>query len=106
MKQVLNVLLLSLIIVGTACSRKTDLIIKDQTIGVLSYNIHHANPPSMPDSIDLGAIARVIVDSGAELIALQEVDVNTLRSGKSLDQAEELGKLTGMNVSFSKGIDY
>src|SRR5690606_4389268 len=73
---------------------------------VLSYNIHHANPPSKPDLIDLNAIAKVIKESGAELVALQQVDVHTIRSGKSSNQAGELGKITGMEVFFSKGIDY
>lgn len=73
---------------------------------VLCYNIHHANPPSKPDFIDLNAIAKVIQESGADLVALQEVDVHTVRSGKSSNQAEELGKITGMEVFFSKGIDF
>jgi len=76
------------------------------TLKVLTYNIHHANPPSKPEFIDLQAIAKVIMESGAELVALQEVDVNTTRSGKTSDQAEALAKLTGMEFSFSKGIDY
>lgn len=75
-------------------------------ITVLSYNIHHANPPSKPEFIDLQAITKVIKESGAQLVALQEVDVNTLRSGKSSHQAEELAKLVGMEFFFSKGIDY
>ena len=75
-------------------------------IRVLCYNIHHANPPSRPDSIDLKAIANVINQSRADLVALQEVDVYTTRSGKSLHQAEELGRLTNMNAYFAKAIDF
>lgn len=90
----------------SACSQKSHHQNNDTVLKVLSYNIHHANPPSEPDLIDLEAIAEVINTSGAELVAIQEVDVRTERSGKSSDQAEELGKLTGMNVFFSKGIDY
>src|SRR5690606_40296823 len=37
---------------------------------------------------------------------LQEVDVNTIRSGKGINQAAELARLTGMNYFFVKGIDY
>ncbi|MBK1439123.1 endonuclease/exonuclease/phosphatase family protein [Parapedobacter sp. ISTM3] len=77
-----------------------------QPLKVLTYNIHHANPPSKQGSIDLEAIARVIRESGAELVALQEVDVYTERSGKHADQAKELGKLTGMHHYFAKAIDY
>lgn len=89
-----------------SCAQKTYIREDDTTFKVLSYNIHHANPPSVPDKIDLEAIAKVINESGASLVGLQEVDVHTLRSGKSSNQAEELGKMTGMHVYFSKGIDY
>jgi len=76
------------------------------TLRVLSYNIHHANPPSEAGKIDMKAIARVITESEADLIALQEVDVYTERSGKKLHQAEELGRLTGMHAYFYKSIDH
>lgn len=79
---------------------------KENNIKVLSYNIHHANPPSKPEFIDIPAIAQVIKNSGAELVALQEVDVFTERSGKNSNQAEELAKLVDMEFFFSKGIDY
>jgi endonuclease/exonuclease/phosphatase family metal-dependent hydrolase len=73
---------------------------------VLCYNIHHANPPSRANVIDMEAIANVIRQSSPDLVALQEVDVHTERSGKSLHQAEELGRLTGMKAYFAKAIDY
>jgi endonuclease/exonuclease/phosphatase family metal-dependent hydrolase len=71
---------------------------------VLCYNIHHALPPSK-DSIDLDAIARVIIHSKPDLVALQEVDVHTRRSGP-FNQAEELGHKTGLTPYFIKAIDY
>src|SRR5690606_6599330 len=106
MQQILNCLFLALFVGVCACSQKIGTSAGNLSLKVLSYNIHHANPPSIPDSIDIDAIAKVIIESGAELVALQEVDVHTIRSGKSSNQAEELGKLTGMDVFFSKGIDY
>jgi endonuclease/exonuclease/phosphatase family metal-dependent hydrolase len=72
---------------------------------VLCYNIHHAAPPSVKDSIDLDAIARVISDAKPDLVALQEVDVNTGRSGP-FNQAEVLGRKTGLTSYFIKAIDY
>lgn len=79
----------------------------DRTLKVLTYNIHHANPPSKPGVIDVKAIAQVIKESGADLVALQEVDVRTRRSGVDLDQAAELEKLSGMQFHyFAKSIDY
>ncbi|WP_230981479.1 endonuclease/exonuclease/phosphatase family protein [Echinicola salinicaeni] len=76
-------------------------------ITVLSYNIHHSNPPSKPDLIDLEAVAKVIKESNADIVGLQEVDVYTERSGSDLHMAEKLGELAGYDYYyFSKGIDY
>ncbi len=75
------------------------------TLKVMSYNIHHANPPSRKDYIDLDAIAAVIKAQNPDLLALQEVDVNTERSG-AFNQAEELAKRLNMNYYFGKAIDY
>lgn len=75
-------------------------------IKVLSYNVHHCNPPSKPNLIDVVGIAQVIMDSKADLVGLQEIDVNNERSGMNLDQAAKLAELTDMELYFSKGIDY
>lgn len=72
---------------------------------VLSYNIHHANPPSKPGFIDLDAIARVIRESGADIVGLQEVDVLTQRSGQ-VDQAKALADKLGYHYHFFKSIDH
>lgn len=77
-----------------------------KSIKVLSYNVHHCNPPSKEGLIDIKAIAKVIIASNADLVALQEVDVNTIRSGKGIHQARELGRLTGMQAYFTKTIDH
>ncbi len=76
-----------------------------QVLRILTYNIHHANPPSKPDSIDLDAIARVITDSKADVVALQEVDAGTKRSGEG-NQAKILAGKTGLHYQFFKAIDY
>lgn len=73
---------------------------------VLSYNVHHCNPPSIPGLIDVDGITKVIIDSNAELVGLQEIDVNNERSGMHLNQAKKLAELTDMHYYFSKGIDY
>lgn len=82
------------------------ILSKERPLKVLCYNIHHANPPSKPGLIDLPAIAKVINNSGADLVALQELDINNTRSGKELNQIAELGRLTGMNFFFVKSIDF
>lgn len=74
-------------------------------LSVLSYNIHHANPPSLKDSIDLPAIINVIKNSKADLVALQEIDSNTKRSGFG-NQAQQIAKALGMHVFFGKAIDF
>lgn len=93
-----------LFIIGAGLNAQTSSTLP--RLKVLSYNIHHANPPEKPDFIDIKAIARVIVESGADIVALQELDIKNRRSGIALDQAAELGNLTGMHHFFAKGIDF
>jgi endonuclease/exonuclease/phosphatase family metal-dependent hydrolase len=73
---------------------------------ILTYNIHHANPPSKPNVIDVAAIAKVINEQQPDLVALQEIDVHTERSGKTLHQADEIARITGMQAFFAKAINY
>lgn len=75
------------------------------SIKVMTYNIHHANPPSKPDVIDLNAIVSVIEAQDPDLVALQEVDNNTERSGEG-NQAEMIAEKLGMYVYFAKALDY
>src|SRR5690606_12321232 len=60
----------------TCCSSSSDspAPVKSNKLTLLTYNIHHG-APSNPDVINLSNIAAVIKKSGAEIIALQEVDV-------------------------------
>ncbi|WP_316806250.1 endonuclease/exonuclease/phosphatase family protein [Pedobacter agri] len=76
-------------------------------IRVLSYNIHHANPPSKSKEglIDIDAIAKVIASQSPDLVALQEVDVNTKRSG-NINEAVLLATKLKMNFYFFKAIDH
>lgn len=72
---------------------------------VITYNIHHANPPSKPGFIDLDAIANVINNEKPDLVALQEVEYITSRTG-NVDQAKVIAEKTGMHYKFFKAIDY
>jgi endonuclease/exonuclease/phosphatase family metal-dependent hydrolase len=74
-----------------------------EKVTVLSYNIHHG--AGTDGKLDLERIARIIRDQKPDLVALQEVDVKTSRSG-GVDEAAELGRLTGMNAVFGKAMDY
>ncbi len=75
-----------------------------QTVKILSYNIHHGNPPAKPNVIDLPAIAKVIIESDADIVGIQEVDIHVSRS-EMVNQAEKLAELTNMDYYFSKGIN-
>lgn len=87
---------------GNTASQNDPGVPLADTINVMTYNIHHCNPPSEPDRMDVGAIARIIREQDPDLVALQEVDVKTSRSGKELDQAKRLAELTNMHYYFKK----
>lgn len=70
---------------------------------VLTYNIRHGR--GMDQRIDLVRIADVIRAAKPDLVALQEVDKLTKRSG-GVDQTLELAQRTGLNGRFAKAIDY
>lgn len=74
-----------------------------RSLRVLSYNLHHSE--GTDGRVDLERIARVIRDSRADLVALQEIDVNTERTGR-VDQATEYVRLTGLHGQFGKAIDF
>jgi endonuclease/exonuclease/phosphatase family metal-dependent hydrolase len=75
-------------------------------IKVMSYNVHHCNPPSKSGVIDLDAVAQVLKKEGADIVALQEIDVNTTRSGK-IDEAEQLALKAGYPFFFfARAIDF
>lgn len=83
-----------------ASKQKNTAIIK-----VMTYNIHHANPPSRDSLIDMDAIVRVIQAQDPDLLLLQEVDQGTQRSG-GIDQAAVIAKRLSMHYFFAKAIDY
>lgn len=68
---------------------------------VLSYNIHHGE--GTDGRLDLERIARVVQSVEPDLVALQEVDRGTARTGQ-VDQPAELARLTGLNVAFGGNI--
>ncbi|MEK6478406.1 endonuclease/exonuclease/phosphatase family protein [Catalinimonas sp. 4WD22] len=72
---------------------------------VMVYNVHHCNPPSEADKIDVEAIAETIREQNPDLVALQEIDVMTGRSGKN-DQAKMLADHLEMYYYFGKAIDH
>ncbi|MFC6996792.1 endonuclease/exonuclease/phosphatase family protein [Rufibacter roseus] len=92
---------------GQASTERDSRTQNPEKLRVLCYNIHYANPPSKEKTfIDLDAIAKVINEANPDVVALQEVDVNTGRSGK-INEAKELAARTGMKAYyFGKAIDH
>jgi len=77
--------------------------VPQQTVRVLSYNIHHGE--GLDGRIDLSRIAGVIKSVDPDVVALQEVDIRTGRSGE-VDQLLELARLTGMQPVFGQTIPH
>lgn len=69
----------------------------EDVLRVLCYNIHYGQ--GNDGVYDLERLAAVIKAVDPDLVALQEVDVMVRRSGQ-VHQAEELGKLTGLDVYY------
>lgn len=82
---------------------RLDLALKLKSVRVMTFNIRHGR--GVDNEINLPRIARVIQDAGAEVVALNEVDRRTRRSG-GVDQVEELANLLDMEYAFSPSIEY
>lgn len=84
------------------CTASKDAMHK-RTLRVLTYNIHHGE--GMDGKVDIERIADIILDSKADIVALQEVDRGVERT-KKIDIMIMLADLTGMTYAFGKNIDY
>jgi endonuclease/exonuclease/phosphatase family metal-dependent hydrolase len=74
-----------------------------RTLRVLTYNIHHGE--GMDGAFDLPRLARIIESTGADLVALQEVDQGTQRAS-GVNQLTELARLTHLHGTFGKAMDF
>jgi endonuclease/exonuclease/phosphatase family metal-dependent hydrolase len=74
-----------------------------RTLRVLTYNIHHGQ--GTDGRFDLSRLAEVMKSVEPDVVALQEVDRGTERSG-GVDQLAELERLTDMHAEFGKAMDY
>lgn len=75
----------------------------DRSLTVVTYNIHHAQ--GADGVLDLERVAAVLRDSGAPVIALQEVDKHFGARSGNVDQAAWLGRRLGMYVVFGANLD-
>lgn len=74
-----------------------------QDLRIMSYNIH--NGMGLDGRRDLERIAAVILEVNPDIVALQEVDSVTERSGKQ-DMMQILGEYTLMRPIFGEAIPY
>lgn len=76
----------------------------NKPLNIVTYNIHHGR--GLDGNVDIERIADVIQQTKADIIALQEVDKFTERSG-NLDIVKELSLQTGLEyTAFGKNLDY
>lgn len=99
----LVVALLTASLIGCAAPHSAEPGPTFEPLRVLSYNTHHGQ--GIDGVVDLQRIAEVIMQAGADLVALQEVDERTRRTG-GIDQAGELARLTGMYHAFAPFMDF
>jgi len=70
---------------------------------ILCWNLHHG--VGEDNKLDLERIAKVISEQKPDLVALQEIDRKCSRT-KGVDQAAELARLTGLQMTFGKAMDF
>ena len=76
-----------------------------QEYKVMTYNVHHCNPPALKGIIATDSIASVIQKSGADIVLLQEVDSKSNRVNGE-DQPMELSRKSGLQYyRFFKAIE-
>ncbi len=76
-----------------------------QEYRVMTYNVHHCNPPAQKGVIATDSIASIIQKSGADIILLQEVDYKSNRV-QGEDQPLELSRKSGLQYyRFFRAID-
>jgi endonuclease/exonuclease/phosphatase family metal-dependent hydrolase len=95
-------LLLTVLLAAQVC-RAQDLSDNNITVKIMSFNIYHG--ATTLGDYNLDAIARVIIEADPDLVALQEVDFKTNRSGH-IDLATELGIRTEMAPLFGRAMYY
>ena len=75
----------------------------DEMVYVLVYNMHAGKDAKGVGN--LPRIAEIVRETGADVTLLQEVDIDTRRSGR-VDQPSVLSDLTGLRPVFGKTLNY
>lgn len=93
------------VLASAACAAPAPVVAPypDADARVLVYNIHAGRTADGRDNLD--DVARVVRESGADLVLLQEVDQGTRRSG-NVDQPAQLAARTGFHVAFGSALAF
>ncbi len=107
-----NILLIPFLLLLSCTSSKhttskTDTTGVTTSLRVMTYNVHHCNPPSESKTgkIDIDAITNVIKKQNPDLVALQELDNHTTRSGP-FNELEVIAQKLNMHFYFGKAMDF
>ncbi|WP_059173303.1 endonuclease/exonuclease/phosphatase family protein [Bacillus sp. FJAT-27445] len=73
------------------------------SIKVMTYNIHHG--VGIDNVLDLGRIASLVREEGADIVALQEVDRHYGARSNFEDQAQKLATLLGYHYVYAANLD-
>lgn len=97
-----SALALVLTLIPLAAAPTSSAAAAPQTLTVLTYNIHHGS--GADDELALDRVARVVRDSGADIIGLQEVDRHYDDRSRFVDQAGWLAERLGMRVAYGANL--
>ena len=75
----------------------------NRSLRIMTYNIHHAE--GVDGKVDYERIAAIIRKADPHIVALQEVDRETLRT-QQVDQAKRLADLLDYQVVFGKALNF
>ena len=91
------------VVAAMATAASAEVHPRDRELTVMTFNIHHG--VGADGQLDLGRIADVIRSSGADVVALQEVDRHFGERSAFADQAAELGRALHMHVAYGANLD-
>lgn len=98
-----SVLTAVLVLVSMAIAPTSWADTSGRDLTVATYNIHHG--AGADEVLDLERIARVVKDTGADVVGLQEVDRHWSSRSNFVDQANWLAERLDMHVAYGANLD-
>ena len=99
----LTVVLAGCVACASASPARSGPVAAPATVRVLVYNIHAGKDATGADNLD--GVTRVVRETGADIVLLQEVDRMTRRS-RGVDQPATLAEKTGFHAAFGNTLHY